>query len=910
MNPNTIQPETWASRNDVPNLWLSPKNNALGASLSLVLVSFFSLTVGWSRVAPSVSPVLANRTYESSIVNCLTLRVSSWLSTEANMQKSEFEPGLAMLSQDFSTNRMVSLSRYEHFSLGKQAHAFLGNVQSTELPRTNQTIDAATDIQFVSSNGSDANDGRSLERPKKTMFAALLALNGGTRKPPTAGHGLVFVNDKVEYGGVTEGNGIWIMGPLDSNFKNPPPGWLRYTGGIRIICLGNANSAPDQHIPQCSINAGGNQDTQHPAVWLSSFAGGFYLDGLGFKYQRVGMRIGIDSNNDRLRGGVQNVELKNVSVNLGDCLAGSGPGIDIGNSTFWVWIIDSFVGGCGNSSYKILPPPMGLARSGNVVTVSGDMLKDISAGQIISIYNPSDPSFAGSCLVLSIPNVHRLTCSQPGPDSSSGAGWVITDQAAAINIDPGGGDGSGLIFFRDDVFEISGPADGIRFQNGLNGGSIDVQSQTCEGSFNTASGPCIHVYWNPRTSPVVNVNVWHAESADNNNGGNLRAPVVQVDGPFDPSTIVVSSAYAGGSVNVAGPMTVLGQYAPNLNGIAESPLREGQIGFFHNRVVGSTDAARRLFAPVAVRYVNLANSSPSAWKLNSQTNATVDLGVVAPDGTNGAGTGAELSGPQNSIIYYHGKQKIAIGDYFVGGVWTRAKRGYAGGLSNFTLNVGGEGNQAEGLTQPAPYRGDGEWEWLFSVKKVTEAKMKDADVSISSSFGVDQPITTYAPVLIHVPTGSISDNEVYELAYNLASYDSSCTVGSVCGLSEQTFRVPGIIHGQFVIADQGRPFAKANVTLSRGWGASAIVSSARGTSQRFLFSIVARGAGIAVNPRIIVDFPTPWPAQPIFFCKQSGGNGLISALSGESEATTEAMTLTFNGTPTNESNYSFTCEGN
>jgi len=770
------------------------------------------------------------------------------------------------------------------------------------------TSSRATEEQFVSSDGDDSNDGLTSERPKKTIYAALMALKGGERTPPSAGHGIVWVSDNVEYGGVVQGNGIWMMGAGDSNFKAPPPGWLRYTGGIRIVCLGNGNSAPNEHIPQCGIRAGGDRDAQHPAVWISSLAGGFYLEGLGFKYPQIGMRIGIDSNGNRLKGAVQNVELKNVAINLGNCQPGAGPGIDIGDSTFWIWIIDSFVGGCGNSSYRIAAAPNGLTRLNNEVTVTTESQANISNGQIVSIYNPTDATFSGSCIAHAGTNSNAFRCIQVGPDRSSGGGWVITDQSAAVNIDPGGGSGSGLLFFRDDVFDISGPADGIRFQNGSTGGSLDVQSQTCEGGYAVVSGPCVRVYWNPTTSPVVNVNLWHVESADNNNGGNRRAPAVQVDGPFDPSSIVVSNAYAGGTINASGPMTLLGQYVPNLNAVEESPLREGQIGFVHNRVVGSTDAARRLFSPAAVRYPNLVQADPSTWSLNRNAGATIETGATAPDGTRGAGTASQLDGPQNAIIYYKGQQKAAAGDYFVAAVWVKAKNGYMGGLSNFDLKIGG-GSQTTGFTQTAPYRGDGEWEWLFCVKKIIELKTNSVDVSIDSSFGLGQPVTAYAPVLIHVPAGSISDNEVYELAFDLATYDSSCKVGSVCGLAKQVLQIPGAVQGQFIIPDQGKAFASGNVVLSRGWGLSAFVSSARGSSQRFQFTIAAKGQGVTTNPEITINFPNKWPVEPIFSCKQVGGTGLISTVSGEGGATTENMTLVFHGTPTTGSDYSFVCTG-
>ena len=38
-------------------------------------------------------------------------------------------------------------------------------------------------------------------------------------------------------------------------------------------------------------------------------------------------------------------------------------------------------------------------------------------------------------------------------------------------------------------------------------------------------------------------------------------------------------------------------------------------------------------------------------------------------------------------------------------------------------------------------------------------------------------------MLLNIPAGSISNDEVYELANNLVPYNSSCTVGTLCGIT-------------------------------------------------------------------------------------------------------------------------------
>ena len=40
----------------------------------------------------------------------------------------------------------------------------------------------------------------------------------------------------------------------------------------------------------------------------------------------------------------------------------------------------------------------------------------------------------------------------------------------------------------------------------------------------------------------------------------------------------------------------------------------------------------------------------------------------------------------------------------------------------------------------------------------------------------------YAPCMIHIPAGTVSDNEAYEIWNNLSSYSNTCPVGAMCGL--------------------------------------------------------------------------------------------------------------------------------
>ncbi len=87
-------------------------------------------------------------------------------------------------------------------------------------------------------------------------------------------------------------------------------------------------------------------------------------------------------------------------------------------------------------------------------------------------------------------------------------------------------------------------------------------------------------------------------------------------------------------------------------------------------MLGQTDAARRGFSAVAVRFANLANTSPSRWTTGAP--GVVTTGVTAPDGTTGAGT-CSSSLRNANCYFYNAAQTYAVGDIVVVGSWARAR---------------------------------------------------------------------------------------------------------------------------------------------------------------------------------------------------------------------------------------------
>src|SRR6266404_692683 len=179
-------------------------------------------------------------------------------------------------------------------------HFLTGSPQGNVQLKPNVNTDA---VQYVSKSGSDANDGLSWGTAKKSIFAALQALPGGSTRPPTAGRGTVYFA-----GGVTHPKalcGIWIMGPADPNFASPPSCWLRENNngavGINIVGSPNFQGGPNVHsISVFPNNTGGiGNNGGVPGIWLSNTTVPINISGLTISGGNNAFKIGICSNGDR-----------------------------------------------------------------------------------------------------------------------------------------------------------------------------------------------------------------------------------------------------------------------------------------------------------------------------------------------------------------------------------------------------------------------------------------------------------------------------------------------------------------------------------------------------------------------------------------------------------------------------------
>jgi len=580
----------------------------------------------------------------------------------------------------------------------------------------------------------------------------------------------------------------------------------------------------------------------------------------------------------------------------GQCLVTGGSNADNGHPQIWLSGANSvsfynWSGVAGSQNLRISIDSNG-NRNGTTVGEANLFFENCNFGM------GSAPATNGPTVDIGS-NVFWVTF-RDGVISANGNATAGSDLQSAITINPGTGAGAGLIYIED-VNINNGP---IKFYPGANGGSLYVSNITSEA---TPSGHgAIWLTGTNNTTQFILTNIQVADST---------AVACEVDGNGPADAVVAIGTIC------TGPATSLGYYEAALQGLSIVPSRAHQNGFVGGRMYGQVDNSRRGFSPTAIRYPNLAFTNPSSWGNLSPGTVAITTGVTAPDGTTGAATLTSNDG-QASARFFDQNVSYAVGDYIIVGGWARSRNGaWSGGsafqvfttASGFVFNdISGFSYATNGATINGFIQGDCfglngspscQWDWYSHAYKLSAIGMNPAEFVFQGLADSTHPTDYYAPIFIHISAGTIDDNEVAEIATHLQTYSSSCAVGTICGLPGQT------LSETFLIPNNGRAFAIDNVALSAGWGEKAKISSARGSAQRFTFTATASGTGITRDPRMTITFPTMWPVMPILMCKQTGGTGTLTAVSGEDGASTTRMTLTFNGTPASGSNYVFVCEG-
>ena len=358
---------------------------------------------------------------------------------------------------------------------------------------------------------------------------------------------------------------------------------------------------------------------------------------------------------------------------------------------------------------------------------------------------------------------------------------VKDNKRAAILMDGIGNNGVGLTYFTN--LNLNGG--GIKYLPGASPGQIDIRVLTEEGNYTESIPPAV---WITGTRGSL----FHLSQILVADPGPDAPPAIKIDSGNPNDVLVDTASASNGAPNVEGPATVLNQYGGMLLNQTVSPIQQGQDGFFNYHVIGQIDAARRSFGPAVVRFPNLAPQIPSSW-IKSVACGSVNLmvGVAAPDGTrNAAGAEGTCSSPSSAIDFYQRSHSIGVGDFIIAGVWVRSitGNGFAGSTTQpMSADFTGVKYTAKGSSHGSMNENGGEWSWVWSIRKIMLTSANTGQLNFGVTVAKGKPIEIFAPVLIYLPAGVVSDNEAYEIALHLASYPDTASPGSVAMLRGENF---------------------------------------------------------------------------------------------------------------------------
>jgi hypothetical protein len=342
-----------------------------------------------------------------------------------------------------------------------------------------------------------------------------------------------------------------------------------------------------------------------------------------------------------------------------------------------------------------------------------------------------------------------------------------SDATEAFVVNPGASNASsGLIFINQSV-ENSGD---VKYYSGSTSASLFVDGLSSENQTDGKGAVWITGAAGDGLFDLRDVTV--SDATQN------PTPAVEVDAGIARSTLVAGAQGVG--LNVIGPATILSQYSNNVQNETEIPYAQGQEGVIDGRLWAQSDNGRRMFSPVASRFQNLASQIPSYW---SNSGITIS-NVAAPDGTNNAGEATNSNTSQGNVPFFNGNLSISNGDYLIGGAWVRSANGTGGYAGGAAVEVGVQcsGVTLTSLTPQNPsYIGQnyiqtgrsGEWEWWSFADKVSGLSTSPSTCYTPMAGQVSPnggKMDFFAPVLYHVPAGTISDSEASYVAMTLASY--------------------------------------------------------------------------------------------------------------------------------------------
>ncbi len=122
----------------------------------------------------------------------------------------------------------------------------------------------------------------------------------------------------------------------------------------------------------------------------------------------------------------------------------------------------------------------------------------------------------------------------------------------------------------------------------------------------------------------------------------------------------------------------------------------------------------------------------------------------------------------------------------------------------------------------------------------------------------------YAPVLIRIPAGTVSDNEAYEIWNNLSSYSNTCPVGAMCGLP-----------GKPVVVSSYGTLSNCSSSASPAACGSAVAGSvviAKGSS-----NVIVDTTAVSANSQITLTFDSSLGTKLRVTCNNTAQQPYVSA---------------------------------
>ncbi|MEP7337068.1 MAG: glycosyl hydrolase family 28-related protein [Acidobacteriota bacterium] len=217
------------------------------------------------------------------------------------------------------------------------------------------------------------------------------------------------------------------------------------------------------------------------------------------------------------------------------------------------------------------------------------------------------------------------------------------------------------------------------------------------------------------------------------------------------------------------------------------------------------DSKRTGFAPSVVRFTNLAPQDVTTWASLSGA-ANVTTGVSAPDGTTDAAKLSIVSPTTGYKRLYGTTRSVSVDDRIIAGVWVKAVSLSSGLSEQPSVTLNGEavatvraaddtagykfdidGFNYRDLT--ATTKADTEWEWVTTSIKIASAPPGiQARLQFDLSCTSNRQIAFFAPVLLHIPSGQLTDDEADTLLQNLYSVPDNISPGTVATLRGQSFQ--------------------------------------------------------------------------------------------------------------------------